>query len=163
MSIFIGDVLGIVIGSVSGVLVLVAVIAIYVVYKKRQRRKSWNFDLYEIDPTSQPKSAPISRYLSQKLLISFKLKRDKQFRKLILIAFTNTNDGRNASQHTCNLFGVIIIFFLVHCISIIKKWLQSSQSRENVNIIATEIFFGQLLGLQNNILKAYQNLSSATS
>jgi hypothetical protein len=64
MSIFIGDVLGIVIGSVSGVLVLVAVIAIYVVYKKRQRRKSWNFDLYEIDPTSQPKSAPISRYLS---------------------------------------------------------------------------------------------------
>ena len=40
-----------------------------------------------------------------------------------------------------------------------------SQSTENINIIATEIFFYFLVdnGLQNNILKVYQNLLGATA
>lgn len=62
-----GDILGIVVGSLSGVLVLVTVVVIYVIYRKRQRLKSWNFDYCDLDPITTPKSAPISRSASPKI------------------------------------------------------------------------------------------------
>lgn len=57
-----GEILGIVIGSLSGVLVLVAVVVVVVIYRKHQRRKAWNFEYYDLDDESTSKSAPISRY-----------------------------------------------------------------------------------------------------
>ncbi|XP_063445643.1 synaptotagmin-2-like [Mytilus trossulus] len=61
-----GEILGIVIGSLSGVLVLVAVVVVVVIYRKHQRRKAWNFEYYDLDDESTSKSAPISRSASPK-------------------------------------------------------------------------------------------------